>query len=81
MRNKVFGLSTSKAVLLLGLVLILVIAVGGAIAVWMLRAQAIDEWRGQMRNYSLVLASHTTQTLLRQTSCSTGCHSAFSLPA
>ncbi len=63
MRNKVFGLSTSKAVLLLGLVLVMVIAVSGAIAVWMLRAQAIDEWRGQMKNYSLVLASHTTQTL------------------
>jgi hypothetical protein len=63
MRNKVFGLSTSKAVLLLGLVLVMVIAVGGAIAVWILRAQAIEEWRGQMKNYSLVLASHTTQTL------------------
>ena len=62
MRNRVFGMTTSKAVLLLGLVLVMVIAVGGAIAVWMLRAQAIDEWRGQMRNYSLVLASHTTQT-------------------
>ena len=37
--------------------------IGGAIAVWMLRAQAIDEWRGQMKNYSLVLSSHTTQTL------------------
>ena len=62
MRNRVFGMTTSKAVLLLGLVLVMVIAVGGAIAVWILRAQAIDEWRGQMRNYSLVLASHTTQT-------------------
>ena len=60
MRNKVFGLSTSKAVFLLGLVLVMVIAVGGAIAVWVLRAQAIDEWRGQMKNYSLVLASHAT---------------------
>ena len=33
MRNKVFGLSTSKAVFLLGLVLVMVIAVGGAASV------------------------------------------------
>ena len=62
MRNRVFGFSTSTAVLLLGLALVLVVAIGGGIAAWMLRAQAIDEWRGQMKNYSLVLASHTTQT-------------------
>ena len=40
MRNRVFGMTTSKAVLLLGLVLVMVIAVGGAVAVWILRAQA-----------------------------------------
>ena len=32
MRNRVFGMTTSRAVLLLGLVLVMVIAVGGAIA-------------------------------------------------
>ena len=62
MRHRVFGMSMSRAALLLGLALILVVAIGGAISAWILRTQAIEEWRGQMRNYSLVLASHTTQT-------------------
>ena len=50
MRHRVFGMSMSRAALLLGLALILVVAIGGAISAWILRTQAIEEWRGQMRN-------------------------------
>jgi signal transduction histidine kinase/CheY-like chemotaxis protein len=42
--------------------IVVVVACAGGIAAWMLRVQAVDDWRGQMRNYSLVLAAHTTQT-------------------
>jgi len=63
MEHKFLGMTTSRAAAWLGLAIILVVAFAGGIAAWMLRSQAIDEWRGQMSNYSLVLASHTTQTL------------------
>ena len=63
MQNRVFGMSTSRTAALLGLAIVLVVGLAGGISAWMLRAQATDEWRGQMRNYTLVLAAHTTQTL------------------
>jgi len=33
------------------------------IAVWALRKQAVEEWRSEMSNYSLVLAAHASQTI------------------
>ena len=62
MKSKVLGISISRAVLLLGFVLVLVVGIGGAISAWMLRQQSIEDWRGQMQNYALVLASQTNQT-------------------
>ncbi len=62
MRRRVFGLSTSRMATVLCMAIVVVVACAGGIAAWMLRVQAVDDWRGQMRNYSLVLAAHTTQT-------------------
>ena len=62
MMRRVFGMSASRTAALLGLAIVMVIGLAGGIAAWMLRAQATEEWRGQMRNYTLVLAAHATQT-------------------
>jgi signal transduction histidine kinase/CheY-like chemotaxis protein len=50
------------AILLCGVLIVAVIA-AGAIATWALRRSAIEEWRGQMSNYTLVLAAHARQTI------------------
>ncbi len=62
MGRGVLGLSTSRMATMLCIAIVVVIVCAGGIAAWMLRVQAVDDWRGQMRNYSLVLAAHTTQT-------------------
>jgi signal transduction histidine kinase/CheY-like chemotaxis protein len=53
----------SRIATLLCVALILAVVAAGAIAAWVLRRSAIDEWRSQMSNYTLVLAAHARQTI------------------
>lgn len=56
-------LPPSQVAVILGMLLILGVGAAGGIAAWVLRKQAIEEWRSVMGNYSLVLAAHASQTI------------------
>jgi len=60
--RKLANLPDSQIVVLIGCMLVALIVVGSAIAVWILRNAEIEVWRRQMENTTLVLAEHAAQT-------------------
>jgi signal transduction histidine kinase/ActR/RegA family two-component response regulator len=58
-----FRMAPSRIAIMLCAVLIVAVIAAGAIATWALRRSAIEEWRSQMSNYTLVLAAHARQTI------------------
>ncbi len=56
-------IAPSRIAIMLCAALIAAVIAAGASATWALRRSAIEEWRNQMRNYTLVLAAHARQTI------------------
>lgn len=57
------GARISRLALAMGVILIVTIAVSAGVSAWLLRGQAVDEWRRQMESTSIVLAEQTSQTV------------------
>uniref|UniRef100_UPI00293D3ABA sensor histidine kinase n=1 Tax=Janthinobacterium sp. TaxID=1871054 RepID=UPI00293D3ABA len=54
---------SSRLAMLVAAVLVCAIMVSSGVAVWVARQQAIEEWRGQLSNLSLILAEQTSQEI------------------
>jgi signal transduction histidine kinase/ActR/RegA family two-component response regulator/HPt (histidine-containing phosphotransfer) domain-containing protein len=63
MLRKLPRLPRDALVLILGAVVITSFTLGGALMLWRARADALEEWRGYVGNFSVMAAEHASATL------------------